>query len=46
MHVTEGMFCMNETTSMPKSILRYTVDKVRQVSGIEVCYSNASYVQN
>ena len=45
-NVTDGMFCMNGTTSVPMSVLRYTVDKVRQVSGSEVCYSNASYVQN
>ena len=25
----DGMFCMNGTTSVPKSVLRYTVDKVR-----------------
>ena len=25
---------------MPKSVLRYTVDKVRQLFGTEVCYSN------
>ena len=25
-HVTDGMLCMNGTTSVPKSVLRYTVD--------------------
>ena len=24
MNVTDGMFCMNRTTSVPKSALRYT----------------------
>ena len=38
--------CMNGTTSMPKSVLRYSVDKVRQVSESEVCYSDVSFVQN
>ena len=37
--------CMNGTTSVPKSILRYSVDKVRQESESEVCCSTASYVQ-
>ena len=45
-YVTNGMFCMNLTTSVPKSVLRYSVDKVRQGSESEVWYSNASYVQN
>ena len=44
-YVTDGMFCMNGTTNVPKSVLRYTVDKVRQVSDTEVWYSNVSYVQ-
>ena len=35
-NVTEGMFCMNGTTSVPKSVLRYSVDKVRQESESEV----------
>ena len=42
--VTDGMFCMKGTTSVPKSVLRYTVDKVRQVFETEVCYSNVSFV--
>ena len=25
----DGMFCMNWTTSVPKSILRYVVEKVK-----------------
>ena len=35
-NVTDGMFCMNGTTSVPKSVLRYSVDKVRQESESEV----------
>ena len=35
-NVTDGMFCMNGTTSVPKSVLRYTEDKVRQGSETEV----------
>ena len=46
MYVTDGMFSVNGTTSVPKSVLRYTVDKVRQVFETEVCYSNVSFVQN
>ena len=37
MYATDGMFCMNGTTSVPKSVLRYIVDKVRQGSEFEVC---------
>ena len=37
-NVPDGMFCMNGTTSVPKSVLRYSVDKVRQESESEVCY--------
>ena len=40
-----GCFGVNGTTSVPKSVFRYTVDKVRQVSESEVCYSYVSYVQ-
>ena len=36
LYVTDGMLVMNGTTSVPKSILRYTVDKVRQGSETEV----------
>ena len=36
---------MNGTTSVPKSILHYSVDKVRQESESEVWYSIISYVQ-
>ena len=28
-YVMDGMFCMNATTRVLKSVLRYTVDKVR-----------------
>ena len=35
-YVTDGMFCMNGTTSVPKSVFLYTVDKVRQLSKTEV----------
>ena len=36
MHVTDGMLSMNGTTSVPMSVLRYTVDKVRQRSETEI----------
>ena len=45
-YVTDGMFYMNRTTGVPKSVLHYTVDKVRQVFETEVCYFNVSFVQN
>ena len=32
----DGMFSMNGTTSMPKSVLRYTIDKVKQGFETEV----------
>ena len=35
-YVTDGMVGMNGTTSVPKSFLHYTVDKVRQGSETEV----------
>ena len=35
-YVTDGMFCMYGTTSVPKSVLHFTVDKVRQGSETEV----------
>ena len=41
-NVTDGMFCMNGTTSVPKSVLRYSVDKVRQESESEVYF----YISN
>ena len=37
---------LNGTTSVPKSVLRYTVDKVRKVIETEVHFPNVSYVQN
>ena len=43
--VTDGMFCMNGTTSVPKSVLRYSVDKVRKGSETEVWYSTTPFVQ-
>ena len=44
-YVTDGMFCMKGITSVPKSVLRYSMDKVRQGSETKVWYSTASYVQ-
>ena len=35
-YVTDGMFRMNGTTSVPKSVLHFTRDKVRQGSKTEV----------
>ena len=37
---------MNGTIRVPKSVLCYAVNKVRQMYETEVCYSNVSYVQN
>ena len=45
MYVTDGMFGVNRTTSVPKSVLRYSLDKVRQESESEVWYSTDSFVQ-
>ena len=33
-YVTDGMFARNGTTSVPKSVLRYVVDKVRLFASI------------
>ena len=41
------MECLaNDTTSVPKSVLCYAMDKVRLVFESEVCYFNVSFVQN
>ena len=45
MYVMDWVFDVNGTTSVPKSVLRYSEDKVRQESKSEVWYSTASYVQ-
>ena len=44
-NVMDGMICMNGTTNVPKSILHYSVDKVRQESQFEVWCSTTSLVQ-
>ena len=45
MYVTGGMFKSNGTTSMPKSVPRLVLDKVRLVFVSEVVHSNV-LVQN
>ena len=37
--------CVNGTTSVPKSVLRYSMDMVRQESKSEVWNSTARFVQ-
>ena len=44
-YVTDGKVCMNGTSSMPKSVLRYSVDKVKQESESEVWKSTVYLVQ-
>ena len=43
-YICNGCNCLNGTTSMPKSVLRYSLDKVRQVSESEIWYWMTQHV--
>ena len=45
MNVTDGMFCLNGTTSAPKSVLHYVVDKVKHKQAEQV-YREIDNVDN